>query len=152
MTQASPLDSHPRFRRFADYLAAKAPPGKLPGRKHIDPLELADILSWIMLVDVIREDRGKARYRIRLVGTEVVAIQGSDATGKYVEDVLTAKEGVEVIRGYDEILLTREPQYRKGIVATPGREHVPYERVAFPLAADGENVDMLAFVFVRNEA
>jgi len=105
-----------------------------------------------MLVDVIREDRGKARYRIRLVGTEVVAIQGSDATGKYVEDVLTAKEGVEVIRGYDEILLTREPQYRKGIVATPGREHVPYERVAFPLAADGENVDMLAFVFVRNEA
>jgi len=152
MTEASPLDSHPRFRRFADYLAAKAPPGKLPGRKHIDPLELADILSWIMLVDVIREDRGKARYRIRLVGTEVVAIQGSDATGKYVEDVLTAKEGVEVIRGYDEILLTREPQYRKGIVATPGREHVPYERVAFPLAADGENVDMLAFVFVRNEA
>jgi len=152
MTEASPLDSHPRFRRFADYLAAKAPPGKLPGRKHIDPLELADILSWIMLVDVIREDRGKARYRIRLVGTEVVAIQGSDATGKYVEDVLTAKEGVEVIRGYDEILLTREPQYRKSIVATPGREHVPYERVAFPLAADGENVDMLAFVFVRNEA
>jgi|SRR5579862_4719368 len=147
MNVQSEIERNARFRRLADYLAAKAPPGKLPGRKHIDPLELADLLPWIMLIDVIPLPSSEPRYRIRLAGTEVVAIQGSDGTGKFVDEVLTGNEGGDVIRGYGEILRTRAPQYRRGSVATPGREHVPYERVAFPLASDGETVDMLLFVF-----
>lgn len=147
MTPKSPIEEQPRFRRLAQYLASKAPPGKLPGRQHIDPLDMADLLPFLMLVDVIRQPGGEPRYRIRLVGTEVVAIQGSDGTGKFVEEVLTGPEGAAIIRAYGEILSTKQPQYRRGVVATSGREHVFYERVAFPLSADGENVDMLIFVF-----
>ncbi len=147
MNDPSPTEGHPRFRRLSEYLAAKAPPGKLPGRQHIDPLELFDLLPYLMLVDVVRQPDGSARYKLRLVGTEAVAIQGSDRTGKYVDEVLTGQDGAEIIRRYDEILQTRQPQYRRGVVATPGREHVQYERVAFPLARDGETVDMLIFVF-----
>ena len=147
MDHQPPIDGHPRFRRLADYLAAKAPPGKLPGRQHLDPLELSDLLPYLMLMDVVRQPDGSARYKLRLVGTEAVAIQGSDGTGKYADEVLTGQDGAEIIRRYDEILQTRQPQYRRGVVATPGREHVQYERVAFPLARDGENVDMLIFVF-----
>ncbi len=147
MNFPSEIERNARFRRLAEYLAVKAPPGKLPGRKHIDPLELADLLPWVMLMDVIPQSSGEPRYRIRLVGTEVVAIQGADGTGKFVEEVLNASEGAEVIRLYGEILRTHHPQYRRGNVAATGREHVPYERVAFPLASDGENVDMLIFVF-----
>ena len=152
MNSSSPLDLNPRFRRLADYLAAKAPPGKLPGRQHIDPVELRDLLPWLMLIDVVTTPDGAHRYRIRLAGTEVVAIQGSDGTGKFVDVVLTAEEGAAVIAGYDEILRRKAPQYRKAVVATPGRDHVPYQRVAFPLARDGEHVDMLIFVFVRDES
>jgi hypothetical protein len=148
----SEIERHARFRRLADYLAVKAPPGKLPGRKHIDPLELADLLPWLMLIDVIPQASGKPRYRIRLVGTEVVAIQGSDGTGKFVEEVLTGSEGIDVIRRYDEIVRAHEPQYRRGTVAATGREHVPYERIIFPLASDGEQVDMLLFVFANMPA
>jgi hypothetical protein len=115
MNFKSEIERNARFRRLADYLAARAPQGKLPGRKHIDPLELADLLPWVMLIDVMLQARGEARYRIRLVGTEVVAIQGSDGTGKYVDEVLTGEEGAEVIRGYGEILRTREPQYRRAM-------------------------------------
>ena len=152
MNLPSEIERNARFRRLADYLAAKAPPGKLPGRKHIDPLELADLLPWVMLIDVIPQASGEPRYRIRLVGTEVVAIQGTDGTGKFVEEVLNANEGAEVIRLYGEILRTRQPQYRCGTVAATGREHVPYERVAFPLASDGEHVDMLIFAFDHRAA
>ena len=81
------------------------------------------------------------------MGTEAVAIQGIDGTGKYADEVLSGEDGAEIIRRYDEILKTRQPQYRRGVVATPGREHVHYERMAFPLASDGVNVDMLIFVF-----
>jgi len=65
----------------------------------------------------------------------VVAIQGADETGKYVEEVLTGPKGAEVVLRYDEILGTRQPHYRRGVLATSGREHIHDERVAFPLPA-----------------
>ncbi|HTY67430.1 MAG TPA: PAS domain-containing protein [Alphaproteobacteria bacterium] len=143
-----PFDRHSRFARLRDYLASKAPPGKLPGRQHIDPLEIPDLLPYLMLVDVIRAEGQPPRYQIRLVGTRVVAIQGADATGKFVEEVLD--KGPDIIAHYEDILATRQPQYRRGQVATQDRTHVSYQRVAFPLASDGETVDMLIFVFAMD--
>ena len=147
---SDPVDEHPRFRRLADYLAGKAPPGKLPGRQHIEPTEIGDLLPWMMMVDVTATPDGGLRYRLRLVGTEVVAIQGSDGTGKYVEEVLDKSEVAAILRGYDKAVRTRQPDYRSGVVATAGREHVPYRRIAFPLARDGEHVDMLLFIFAND--
>lgn len=144
------LDEHPRFRRLADYLAGKVPAGTLPGRQHIEPTEIPDLLPWIMLVDVIAEPAAAPRYRIRLVGTEVVAIQGSDATGKFVPDVLNKDDVAAILQDYGEIVRSGRPGYRRGVVATSGREHVRYRRVAFPLARDGEHVDVLMFVFVND--
>ena len=151
MNAGSHIDEHPRFRRLADYLSGKAAPGKLPGRQHVEPTEIPDLLPWVMLIDVIAQTEGEPRYRIRLVGTETVKIQGSDGTGKYVEEVLNTPEVAAILRGYGEIVRSRQPGYRQGVVATAGREHVPYRRIAFPLARDGEQVDMLMFVFVRDE-
>ncbi|HUK59954.1 MAG TPA: PAS domain-containing protein [Stellaceae bacterium] len=146
------LDDHPRFRHLADYLAAKVTPGRLAGRQHLEPTELGNLLPWMMLVDVLREPGDKLNYRIRLVGTQVVAIQGSDATGKLVDEVLNTGAASAIFAGYDEIVHSSQPGYREGVVATEGRDHVFYRRVAFPLARDGETVDMLLFVFVRDSA
>lgn len=151
MKSVPQIDEHPRFRRLADYLANKAPSGKLPGRQHIEPTEIADLIPWIMLMDVITEADGEPRYRIRLVGTEVVNIQGSDRTGRYVEEVLDSAEAAAIMQGYREIVRSHVPGYRAGVVATVGRDHVLYRRIAFPLARDGEHADMLIFVFVRDE-
>jgi hypothetical protein len=152
MTTANPhIDEHPRFRRLADYLAIKAPPGKLPGRQHIEPTEIPDLLPWIMLIEVIAQVNAEPRYRIRLVGTEVVDIQGVDGTGTYVEEVLNRAEVATIVQGYGEIIRSHVPGYRRGVVARIGREHVHYTRMAFPLARDGENVDMLIFVFVSDD-
>ena len=151
MNASACIDEHPRFRRLADYLASKVPPGKLPGRQDVEPTEISELLPWIMLIDVLAQPHAPPRYRIRLVGTEVVKIQGSDGTGKYVEEVLNKDEAAAILRGYGAIIRSREPGYRRGIVATTGREHVNYRRIAFPLARDGEHVDMFMFIFVRDE-
>jgi len=151
MKSVPQIDEHPRFRRLSDYLASKAPFGKLPGRQHIEPTEIADLIPWIMLVDIITQADGEPRYRIRLVGTEVVNIQGSDRTGQYVQQVLDSAEATAIMQGYGEIIRSHVPGYRAGVVATVGRDHVHYRRIAFPLARDGEHVDMLIFVFVRDE-
>jgi len=150
MSNVPHIDDHPRFKRLGDYLAAKAPPGKLPGRQHIDPIELGDLLPHLMLVDVVPQGEGEPRYRIRLIGTDLVAAHGSDPTGKFADEALSGGQVTDIMLGYAEIVRSRQPQFRSGKVASPGREHIPYRRFAFPLARDGENVDMLIFVFVRD--
>jgi hypothetical protein len=121
----------------------------LPGRQHIDPAEIPDLLAYLTLTDVVPQANGIPRYRIRLSGTEVVGILGVDGTGKFVDEVLTTSEGTEVIGAYSEILITRKPQYLGGVLRAKGREHVPFQRVAFPLARNGVDVDMLIFMFVQ---
>lgn len=146
----SGLDRHPRFRRLADYLASKAPAGKLPGRQHIDPVEIPDLLPFLMLIDVLPRQAAQPRYRMRLIGTEVVELHGRECTGLFVEDVLPAADSEAILQGYDEILRSKEAHYRSGAVVLEGRKHIGYDRAAFPLAADGEHVDMLLLVFVRD--
>jgi hypothetical protein len=58
-------------------------------------------------------------------------------------------QAARVIVKCREAVLTGRPNYRRSVVAVPDREHVVYERIVFPLARDGEHVDMLAIVFMR---
>jgi len=152
MPVARVINSNPRFRRLAEYLAAKASPGKLPGRQHIDPAEIADLAPYITLIDVVQTEQGSRRYRVRLMGTEVAELIGSDLTGKYIDDAIPSPVRDKLLREYGEAVRTKLPQPRRAKMTAPGREHVNYERVAFPLASDGENVDMLILIFERRPA
>lgn len=143
-----PHDCDPRLRRFAAYMAAKALPGLLPGRQHIVPPEIPDLLPHIMLYDLVPEPHGGPRYRTRLVGTCVVELLGADTTGKFVDDLVRGKRGAEIIAEYDRIATSKQPGYLTGTLTNFGREHIRFQRAAFPLARDGIDVDMLALVMV----
>ena len=71
----------PRVRRIFDYWRSKASQGQIPQRAAIDPTELADVLSCLMIVEVIGD-----RFRYRLVGTEVAANAGGDFTGNFLDE------------------------------------------------------------------
>jgi hypothetical protein len=153
MTEQSLLERHARFRRLSDYLAAKAPARRLAGRQHVEPAEIPDLLPYLALHDVVAGPGGDLRFRIRLLGTEVVKHHGSDVTGKFLDEVLSGPRAQEIIAECRAVVTTREPQYRRSSVAAPEREHIGYERLTFPLASDGVNVDMLisVFVFMRKQ-
>lgn len=144
-----PADCDPRFRRLADYLEAKAPPGKLPGRQHINPAEIPDLLPHVTLLEVVAAPPAAPRYRFRLVGSEVAAMQGTDRTGQFIDEILVSAAGMAIIRGYHEMLRTKRPRYLTGFFASDSRQHVAFQRCAFPLARNGEEVDMLLIMFVR---
>lgn len=146
----TPYQRHPRFQDLATYLAAKAPPGRLPGRHHIDPIEIPRLLPYLNLVDVVRE-ADRRRYRFRLVGTDVAAKNGSDVTGKWVEDAFPPEPAAAITSAYDEVVATRTPHHWASVMGIPGREHVRFERIMFPLASDGETVDMLIGVYAFND-
>ena len=131
-----------QFARMRDYLAGVAPPGKLPGRQHIDPLAIRALLSFTNLVDIERTD-GKVRFRFRLIGTLQSTAAGREISGKYLEDAVLPEYLERIRSNMMAAVESREAVYDRFGMPHPGRDFIDTERVYFPLARDGETVDML---------
>jgi len=137
---------HPRLRRFYDYWQGKRQGDRLPGRQHIDPLEIPDLLPHISILDVV--GAGDAvRFRFRLVGTANVRIAGREYTGAFIDDVFEREDAARLHAAYRDIVERREPHYWVTQAAVRGNPPVNYARLMVPLATDGETVDMLMGLF-----
>ena len=97
-----------RHRRAFAYWRSKAPEGRLPGRRDIDPLDVPDLLPWLTLVDAIWEGT-RLRLRCRLIGTEVVIRFGRDITGLYAEEAYPGDYLAQALETYGAIIKSRRP-------------------------------------------
>ena len=106
-----------------------------------------DILPNIVLMDLIGTP---PRFRYRLVGTAHIRGVGAERTGCYVDEI----EGTEqTLMALNAVAERREPSYRRGPprMARPTKDIMAVERVMLPLAADGENVDMILWTAVYTD-
>lgn len=114
--------------------------GELPGRSEFDPLEMPELLPNLTLFDV---ERAPLRFRIRLVGTAIVAAMGKDTTGFYL-DQLDRIETVE--RRARELVKSKTPYFLSDQpLSWTHRDYKTYSVLGLPLAADGATVDMLLY-------
>jgi hypothetical protein len=138
---------HPMMQRLLSYWRGKCRDGRLPGRQDIDPLDFPDLLPHITMFDVVQVG-GETRFRIRLLGTSNVQLMGADCTGDFVDARLGPEDAARILTPYRMVVEQRRPDFVRGSLVTPGREHVHYERLLLPLAADGRTVDMLLALFL----
>ena len=138
---------HPRFLQLERYLASKSPPGVLPGRQDIDPVELKSILAYINLFDVVRGPQG-LRFRFRLMGSAQSEALGRDCTGKFIDEVFAARSLEPIHEVMREVVETGLPHCDEFAAPFPDRQHVRFQRALFPLASDGHTVDMLIAAYV----
>ena len=143
--------SEAEFRELLSYWHSKLAPGRLPGRQHIDPTELQPRhLSQILLLEVVAGAAPKARrrYRFRLAGTAFASIVGRDATGLFYDEVSEPERVLPVIRALDLIVERKAPVFLSGRLSIPAQDFVWVKRLGLPLAHDGENVDMILFLWL----
>jgi hypothetical protein len=114
----------------------------LPGRQHIDPIEMAPFLRHVVLFDVLRE-AGRHRFRHRLVGTEFAEIFGRDVTGQNLEDAGSVERMEAVHKRFSLMVDAQVLVYGVSPSPVTERNFIQYEHLTLPLAADGETVDML---------
>ena len=137
--------SDPRQRELLAYWKSCGHDGRLPGRDDIDPADFpnpSETLPWLCLVEVHREG-DVPRFRHRLIGTGIAGKIGRDATGKWFEEIYDGKRMEETLADYLDILELRGPALQRRRVPVTGRDYLIFERLALPLAADGETVDMV---------
>lgn len=135
----------PAFARLHAYWLGKCLDGKLPGRAAIDPLDLPrDLLPGIALLEIEHGSAGR-RYRLRLFGSDLEAMTGgSNETGRYYDELVDQPGLYEKLDGLLNILITeRRPVYFQAPSGAADRGFLWFGRLALPLAADGQTVDMI---------
>jgi hypothetical protein len=138
-----------RVDRFFQYWLDRVPaPGLLPGRQHIDPLAMPDLISRLWLLDVVRppEAHRPPRFRYRLVGTKEVETLQREVTGQWFDEVHANAGGKPaVIERLTQMVNRRMPTYRRGSVRLAHhKDHQRVENCMVPLASDGRTVDIIA--------
>jgi len=147
-----PAQLHPELQEFLEYWLSKhGPQGQIPSRAQIDPSEIPTLLTGIALYDVERVNTALGyRFKYRLLGTRHSAVNQTDFSGRYLEDVHYPDEAVPIIGAFSLVVERKLPHYwrRERISRRDPSIRIPYERVIVPLAADGVNVNMLFGHFV----
>jgi hypothetical protein len=141
MFEIRPDTWHPTLKGVYDHWVSIHPPGRLPGRQHLDPSAIARLLPNIFLVDVCRDP---LRFRYRLIGTEYVRLIGRDVTNAFLDEVHPGFHDL-ILRQYEETSLHGRPAYRKGPIMYTGTDerYLGMERVIMPLARNGVDVEMI---------
>lgn len=130
-----------RLRALFDYWAGKRGERAMPARADLDPLEIPTLLPIIGLVDVLD---GGARFRYRLVGTEIVDVAGHDPTGRFLDEVLPDSGYADYLIGlFREVTRERRPLYGESDFHGQGHIERRVRRLLMPLSRDGRSVDMI---------
>lgn len=134
-------DCDPRVEELVSYWDGIHPDDGLPGRQHLDPVDIPSVLANIWLIDVQREPM---RFRFRLVGTRVVDFLGRDPTGHWLDEAYPSFAGSPIEKDFVACVTGGEPSWRRGSpFMEANKDYVQVERVALPLAANGSDADML---------
>lgn len=130
---------HPCVRELFAYWRSKAAAGRLPRRGDLDPLEMKSALGHLAVVEVSRDP---LRFRYRLHGASLAALDGFDMTNKWLDEHPVpevrariasswrrAAERRQLIHGFRDCFADIRPRR--------------YEVLVLPLAEDGAAVDKL---------
>jgi hypothetical protein len=133
-----------KLRRLFDYWDGKRGDRPLPARGDLDPVDFHYALANVALINVLRDP---LRFRFRLVGTEIVRRDGTDLTGKYIDDHPLPEYRALLRQTYGDIVAGGTPAVfrRERLMDEKLRQ---YEVLYLPLAADGVSVDMLLLVAI----
>lgn len=134
---------------YAYWLSLRARIRCLPGRSHVDPADIPQLLPWINLIEVHRES-GDLRYRHRLVGTGIVDVRERDGTGQWFDELYDPAT-LRKLRGViDPVVADGHPRILHGNLGITGKPFMEYRSLILPLGEDGRTVDMLMGVSVYN--
>jgi hypothetical protein len=136
-----------RLQRLFAYWLEKRGDRPFPAKAEIDPVEFSYILGYVTLVDVERDPR---RYRFRLDGSILVALSGTDYTGRYLDELPGEQYVAFILETYDRVVDSGEPfRYRKNEVLD--QQLFSEETLILPLGDTPPKVDMLVVAVIPGD-
>lgn len=135
---------HP-VRAFEAYWRLQAGDTAIPSRSRINPAEIAGVLPWLMVLEVLRFP-STTEFRYRLAGTGCTDLFGIDYTGKMLGDNLTP-EGADIRRKeFARVLEEGHPIISTTNLPIRSKDFIKVYRGVFPVTASGNGTDQIFVV------
>lgn len=146
-----PATAGPEIVALYEYWQSKAPgEGLLPGRSHIDPVDIPRLLQYVWLLDVVDDPR---RFRVRLVGGALILSGTPARAGDFMADFMPQNKRAASLAELEAVVQSRQPWWHRGsVILHRDRYASEVERLVLPLASDGRTVDMLFGITVTRRA
>ncbi len=127
------------------WLDKQALRGALPGRADFSPIEMRAFITDLYMVDVLPglAAGAAARFRYRLIGTEITARTERDVTGRFFDEVYPAETLENFSASFHWIARHKLPLRSYGTMAFSNKGFLAFEALEVPLASDGEQVDII---------
>jgi hypothetical protein len=142
-----PTTAHPRVRSLYDYWRRVAPNAALlPGRRHIDPIDIPKLLDDLWLLDVVGEPK---RFRFRLLGGAAQRKGCPGRVGDFMDQFFPNGIADAALDDLRFVAERRQPVWWRGRPLLQHKTEVAeLERLLLPLAADGLIVDMVLCITI----
>lgn len=141
----------PEIQAVHRYWKSKCAGRTMPRRADLDPLDLIAYLPSLILVDVLPEAVGGARYVYRLVGTREVKLRGLDPTGKPVASHSFCRAS-DAFANYDQVVASRAPWIDRAEMLSVDATMLDRDKLFLPLSTNGHDVDMILVYSVQERA
>lgn len=124
---------------------AEASGTPVPLRSQINPAEIAGVLPWLLVLEVLRHG-DTTDYRYRLAGTACTEMFGVDYTGRMLGEHLTP-EGEEIRRReFAQLLGDSQPIISTTNLPIRAKDFIRVHRGVFPLRTSGPLTDQIFVV------
>lgn len=138
--RARPTIASPRLQTLYAYWNDRRAGRSMPSRADIDPVDIPRLLPNLLLIDVEPDTR---RLKVRVAGTAVVEMYGSDYTGQYLDEIEFGDRRAAVLFDYTSCLESGQAYAAEHSFWTGRGISHRIERVILPLSDDGETVSQL---------
>ncbi len=130
----------PAFRKLHDFWSSHCIDGRPPCLNALDLMEIYDVASDLVIIDLEGELDSVHRYRWRYAGNNLRFLVGVEMTSKYLDEIATPEMAEISDRVYGQILRTLEPHlWRQRVTIRKfDRSYVEYDRVLYPVLDRGD--------------
>jgi len=140
---------HPRLAGLLAFWEAEcAARGGLPERRRFF---FEAMRPWLGHIAVIAVEWPALRFRATLVGTFVVEYDGQDGTGRYLDEIISARNREAALKRYRHVVETGRWFADVAQIVAPDTTVAPLHRLLLPCAADGRTVDRIIAAIYRED-
>lgn len=147
------VEINPLVDEFGAYIASLPMKAGVPQAAALDLMEVHALASNVILLDVLSDT---TRLRIRFMGTALVSMNGSEATGRYADELALGAHRDAISAAQYSAARSNQPIWSRAVETdcdwhsnfNAHRESMAYERLVWPLASFDGRIVRLAEITV----
>lgn len=126
----------PEIRLAYEYWLKKRANNEMPSVEDIDILDLVATIGAISLIDVVDQT---PRFRLRMVGSNIVKRYGNDLTGQYIDQIEDEVARNKLLSSYGKTFMIAKPFWIERNIFEEGQVYV-HECLILPLRGNSNKV------------